>query len=445
MILECVLTAVNENKLYLDFVPIFIKTWNKLYPNVDVKIILIAKKIPEYLLCYKSNIILFEPIKNVLTSFTSQFIRLLYPCILNYENGILITDMDMLPMNRSYYNENIKSYDNNKFIYYRGNICFEDKQIAMCYNIATPKIWKNIFEITSLEDIRNKINYIYHNNNIKEGSGNTGWCIDQLTLYNKVLNWNKKTNNFVCLNENRTGFKRLDRTRFNINDKSIINNITAGNYSDYHCYRPMSEYSEINWKIFNLLPEDNYYSKLDFIKSELKSPIDNGVFDIFINTNENILYKKNKKNNLFDNIEKYKKIIYGIKSNPLLSEYIFEPEKNYIEHDGSYYSSFIKNGIRLYDINSYSKIDDTILNNLKTSIKDMKKKLNNYVITNKLSGDWALHNLIYCLDTNKIYNIDLEGFYTYPLIHDNGNCNIKYCNERFDKLLNIIDKLNTNK
>ena len=36
----------------------------------------------------------------------------------------------------------------------------------------------------------------------------------------------------------------------------------------------------------------------------------------------------------------------------------------------------------------------------------MKEKLNNYVKTNKLSGDWALHNLIYCLYTNK----DLEIF-----------------------------------
>ena len=42
MKLDCVLTAVNENPLYLELVPIFIKSWNKLYPDVDVKIILIA-------------------------------------------------------------------------------------------------------------------------------------------------------------------------------------------------------------------------------------------------------------------------------------------------------------------------------------------------------------------------------------------------------------------
>ena len=439
MKLDCVFTAVNENKLYLDFIPIFIKTWNKLYPDVDVKIVLIAKDIPEDLILYKNNIILFNPIEDVLTSFTSQFIRLLYPCILDYKNGVLITDMDMLPMNSTYYTKNIVEFDNNKFIYYRDNVCFEYKQIAMCYNVATPKIWKDIFKVNSIDDIANVIKDTFIKNTIKEGHGNTGWSIDQITLYNKIMEWNKKTNNFIRLKEKQTQFKRLDRNTFDIANVNIRENITSGKYTDYHCYRPMSKYSKINWELFNLLP--SAYSTLPFIKSELKSPIGNGLFEILINTKENILYKKKKKKINFINIENYKKIIYGIKSNPVLCEYIFEPEKIYIENDGSYYSSFIKNSIRLYDINSNSRIDDTILDNLKRSIQDMKKKLNNYVKINKLSGDWALHNLIYCLDTNKIYNVDLEGFYTYPLIHDNGNCDINYCNERFDKLLKIMDKL----
>ena len=46
MKLDCVLTAVNEKKMYIDFIPLFIKSWKKLYPSVDVKIILIANKIP---------------------------------------------------------------------------------------------------------------------------------------------------------------------------------------------------------------------------------------------------------------------------------------------------------------------------------------------------------------------------------------------------------------
>jgi hypothetical protein len=164
----------------------------------------------------------------------------------------MITDIDMLPMNLTYYTENIKSYDNNKFIYYRENICFNYKQIAMCYNVATPKIWRDIFEINSLEDIITTIQDVHYDNIIKEGHGNVGWSIDQLTLYDKVINWNKKTNNFICLKENETKFKRLSRNDFNINNNFIKTNIINGKYTDYHCFRPMRK--QMHDEIYNLLP-----------------------------------------------------------------------------------------------------------------------------------------------------------------------------------------------
>jgi hypothetical protein len=253
MKLDCVLTAVNNNPLYLEFIPIFVNTWKKLYPSVDVKIILVAEKIPEEYLEYKEYIILFEPIENVLTSFISQYIRLLYPCILNYENGVLITDMDILPMNRTYYTEHIKEYENTKFIYMRENACFSESQIAMCYNVASPSIWKEIFEINSLEDIRDKLKTVYQSNTIWEGHGNLGWCTDQLHLYEKVFKWHSKTNNLICLKETDTRFSRLDRSVLRELDDNIREKISNGFYSDYHCCRPMSAYHKLNNDIYNLL------------------------------------------------------------------------------------------------------------------------------------------------------------------------------------------------
>ena len=60
MKLDCIVTSVNNNPLYSDFIPLFIKTWNKLYPHVDVKIIYIHTHIPENI---KNNI------KNLLSIF----------------------------------------------------------------------------------------------------------------------------------------------------------------------------------------------------------------------------------------------------------------------------------------------------------------------------------------------------------------------------------------
>ena len=241
MKLDCVLTASNENKLYLDFIPIFIKTWNKLYPDVDVKIVLIAKNIPDNLLSYKNNIIVFEPIDNISTAFTSQIIRNLYPCILNYKNGVMITDIDDLPMNTTYFTKNIENISDNKWINLRD--WRKSNQIAMCWQVAKIDTWKQVFHIEKLQDIIDTIVSI----------NNPVWHTDQLFLYEKVMKWNEKTNNYIFLKDRETKFNRLDRNGngMGVNMKKFI---AEGVFSDYHALRPMSKHSKTNWEIYNLLP-----------------------------------------------------------------------------------------------------------------------------------------------------------------------------------------------
>ena len=253
MKLDCVLTGINEDPLFLDFIPLFVKTWNKLYPHIDIKIILIATNIPTHLVKYQNNIILFKPIGNISTAFISQYIRLLYPAILNYKNGIMITDVDIIPMNRTYYTKNIEPFTDDKFIYFRENVCFNTNEIAMCYNVALPHIWNDIFHINSIEDIKERLIKIYKTIHYDGGRGKSGWCTDQLDLYKYVMEWNEKTNNFICLKENNTGFCRLNRNTFDINDKTIIRSIQHGKYTDYHCLRPFKQYESINNNIYKLL------------------------------------------------------------------------------------------------------------------------------------------------------------------------------------------------
>ena len=251
MILDCVVTACNNNELYIDFIPIFIKSWNKLYPGVDVKIILISDTIPIKFEEYINNIILFNPIPNIETSFISQYIRLLYPCILNYKNGILITDIDMIPMNSTYYTKNIENINNDKFIYYR-DVLMDYKQIAMCYNVALQNTWSQIFNINSIEDINQRLIDVNKNINYIVGHNQSGWCTDQIDLYKYIIDWNNKTNNFVFLNDNNTGFNRLDRDTFTL-EYSVTNLIKNKHYSDYHLYRPYKNFKDINDTILSLL------------------------------------------------------------------------------------------------------------------------------------------------------------------------------------------------
>ena len=247
MKLDCVLTSVNLNKKYSQFIPLFIKSWNKLLPHVDVKIVLINDSIPKEYEMYKSNIILFKPIDNIFTAFIAQYIRILYPALLNYKNGILISDVDMIPTNEKYYTENIKNIQDDKFVIFRNVIPIELTQYPICYNIATSNVWKNIFDINNIEDVKNRL--IKANSEIKYANarGGSGWDKDQRDLYSRLVMYENK----VILNDKANKFKRLNRFKFNKDINVIKNDIINKIYTDYH-----AEYDyELNNKIIDLIPK----------------------------------------------------------------------------------------------------------------------------------------------------------------------------------------------
>ena len=262
MKLNCILTAVNNNTMYMDFIEIFIKTWNKLYPEVDVKIIFIINEIPNELKKYENNFIHIPPDKLEIPfegiPVICTYIRFLYPALMNYDCGVMITDIDMLPMNNKYFTEIIKPYSNDKYINTRDwNDGF---QFACCYNVATPKIWSDIWNIKTFDDIVNKLKYVwyYDLHNIPAKLLNTGpykgWYKDQIDAYNNVLKWNKITNNFVVLKDCDTKFRRLCRGNYNeFHTEYFLNNVKNGYYTDYHCYRPFKKYEYINMLIYNTL------------------------------------------------------------------------------------------------------------------------------------------------------------------------------------------------
>lgn len=253
MILTDVLTAADMNPMYYKFIPIFIKTWKKVLPNIKIHIILIADKIIDELEDYKDYIYLFKPIENITTAFISQNIRLFYPALLDSsEGGILITDIDIVPMNKEYYTEPIKKYDNDKFICYRQLECVGKNEMVICYNIAHKNIWREIFSIKSENDIRTQIKNLYNNIKYVGHKNMPFWITDQLYLYEATQKWNLYKQNLIILNDNLTKFKRLDRNRFP-DELTLKSSIQSHSYSDYHMLRPYDKYIEINNFIIDLL------------------------------------------------------------------------------------------------------------------------------------------------------------------------------------------------
>jgi len=138
---------------------------------------------------------------------------------------VMITDMDMLPMRKSYFTEGLEHFKFEDFIYYR-NVDYN--QIYMCYNAAHPKIWGKLFGIASQADVKNKIseNYIVQYNGIP---GSTGWFTDQLIMYQRLIHYE----HLKVLNR---PLKRLDvdvyEKHFNNGDENFIKD-----YDDAHFHR----------------------------------------------------------------------------------------------------------------------------------------------------------------------------------------------------------------
>lgn len=251
MLVDTCIVASNNNDFYLDFFPAVNRCWKDIC-GIRCLLVLVSHEIPEKLQPFKDDIILFKPIPGVSDILVSQIIRLLYPCLLSDKtsNGVIISDIDLIPMNKSFYIDNATNIPNDKFLVYR-DVCLNYGQIAMCFNAATPSVWKEVWKNSGVT-VHSEQNIIEFLQMISQGvlfdgrPGESGWFTDQLVLYRIVMLFKQAPNNrVVVLKDTENGFKRLDRadTQYIEQHKTIIREeVKRGDYSDYHMPRPWKDY-----------------------------------------------------------------------------------------------------------------------------------------------------------------------------------------------------------
>lgn len=187
MRLTTVLGSVNNNLNYYSFIPKQIKFWKKY--NINFIAIYIGNKLPNELELYSNNIILWNKNLDIHGAFVGQNIRLYYPAVLDLPDDeiVMITDIDMLPLNNKYYTDGLENFKQEDFIYYR-EIDELNKEIYMCYNAAHPKTWSKVFNINSLNDIEKKL-YDTYSINYSGIPGKDAWATDQKVLYKYLINY----------------------------------------------------------------------------------------------------------------------------------------------------------------------------------------------------------------------------------------------------------------
>ncbi len=235
-----VVTSTNANPLYYQFIPSFVKTWKALLPEAKICIFYIGHALPVEIIEYSKYIDLVKPIEGVNSAFYAQCIRLLAPRVAPTSEGVLITDMDMIPLRKSYFLDSIAPIPNDYFISYRDVLL--PNEIAMCYNVAIASTWEAVFGRESYEQI---IGRWFGKVTYDERHGGAGWNTDQRILLEHFNAW---TGPKLTLNDSITDFRRLDRNDSLIfyNHRRLATRIKAGLYSDYHCKRPYHLYKSIN-------------------------------------------------------------------------------------------------------------------------------------------------------------------------------------------------------
>lgn len=233
MKLGTVVSAVNLNPRYTQFVGQFIKAWTTLFPEVRLIIVLVADAIPDELREYESYLHLFSPPEGVSDVMVSQCIRLLWPRFLNSEDGVLITDIDMLPMSRPYYEKPIAELSSDTVVVYRSDGVFisgNPREIYMCYVCASPRSWRGLFGDEPHEAV------------LARWSENSTWSTDQIELSKAFRAWNGPK---IVLNDGQTGFRRLCRSYLNsprgtpereiFDDRNFLRRLVWAEYfADYH-------------------------------------------------------------------------------------------------------------------------------------------------------------------------------------------------------------------
>jgi hypothetical protein len=208
MKLSCVLVACNENTNYLDFWPAVKKAWWEIC-RLPCVMVYVGEVLPEHL---KGDPAVkhFQPIKGWPTATQAQAIRLLYPALLKCDGAVMLSDMDMIPMQSEFFREGFSHFQPNQFVSLRG-IDEREKQIYMCYVGATPQTWSDMFGVKTQEDITG-ILVQWSKEFISDGQhGGTGWCTDQQVLYDKVKGWQRDKPDRVGLIPWTKEIMRLDR------------------------------------------------------------------------------------------------------------------------------------------------------------------------------------------------------------------------------------------
>ena len=242
MLIKHAVISSNSNPEYLDFWPFVSKAWESLIGINPVLLYIDDSPPPGWVYEY-GTVFYLESIKEWSIVQQAQSIRFWAARIL--KEPFIISDMDMLPISKEYYEKGAMQIGNNGIVSYSSDVIKyrwyrTNPQYPMCYLAGDPETFKDLLDLKD-EDHKSFLRRLMRLN-IRFGT-------DQKFFYNQSLL--KKNTKIKHLErgwiEEKYAIKRLDKAIWPRTDYN------ADEYIDCHIPRPYVDNKKICDELFNKL------------------------------------------------------------------------------------------------------------------------------------------------------------------------------------------------
>jgi hypothetical protein len=234
-----VILACDSNPNYLQYWPVVAKAWTR---RIGVHPILYLIEKPGETINIDDSlgtVIRFKAVDGIPTSMQAQCIRLLAPQLVDTDEFVIISDMDIIPIQEKFFQGYLADVDEKNWISYT-LFC------QMCYNAATPTIWKSVFNTDINDSSKPKEIYdIIKAKLIEWHAIDMGWSTDQYILRKNI----GKTRQYSIMR--KAG--KVNRLARQVHKTSDIDLNILEQYIDYHLPRPYEAFKKDLDKIFDKL------------------------------------------------------------------------------------------------------------------------------------------------------------------------------------------------
>lgn len=236
MKIDYVIVSTDGNTLYDNFSELVKKTWFNL---VGVKPIIVSITDRDYVEKYDSFIsVEYKKVDGIDSGFQSQISRL-YATSLYKDKSFLISDLDMIPLNKSYFVDNAETIKDDELLIYTADAYgyVKQKRYPMCYNLAMGSTYHEIMNIDGSFS-----EFVYRLNSLK-----LGWDTDEVFWGKCVYSFEEKSPERIkkLIRGFGEGFatKRIDRCCWN-HPSNDFSKVSEGFYIDSHLLRPYTLYKK---------------------------------------------------------------------------------------------------------------------------------------------------------------------------------------------------------